>query len=373
MKRSHYAPLSRRTFIGRFALGAAAVSFPSLSLRGATAKPKKLGLALIGLGNYSRGELGPALKETEFVRLAGVVTGTRAKGEQWATEYGFSEKNIYDYATMDRLADNPEIDLVYVVTPPGLHAEHSIRSSKAGKHVICEKTMANTVVECDAMLAASRAAKRALAIGYRLHYDPYHMELMRLARENEFGPFMKMNSLRAFKIGLRNGVKPWRVNAALAGGGALMDVGIYANHAAWMATGAVPVSVTAQEEPKVRPEFFNEVEETLNYKLEFANGATCDVMSSYERSGNTFRAEAERGWFELNPAFSYRGLKGATSKGPLNYPPLRQQAKHMDAIAKSLIDGTTLPTPGELGRSDMTVIEAIYAAAKSGKRERVKA
>jgi glucose-fructose oxidoreductase len=111
----------------------------------------------------------------------------------------------------------------------------------------------------------------------------------------------------------------------------------------------------------------------LNYKLEFANGATCDVMSSYERSGNTFRAEAERGWFELNPAFSYRGLKGATSKGPLSYPPLRQQAKHMDAIAKSLIDGTTLPTPGELGRTDMTVIEAIYAAAKSGKRERVKA
>ena len=165
MKRSHFSPLSRRTFIGRFALGAAAISFPSLSLRGATTKPKKLGLALVGLGNYSERELGPALKETEFVRLAGVVTGTRAKGEKWAADYGFSEKNIYDYATMDRLADNPAIDIVYVVTPPGLHAEHSIRAAKAGKHVICEKPMANTVVECDAMLAASRAAKRALAIG----------------------------------------------------------------------------------------------------------------------------------------------------------------------------------------------------------------
>ncbi len=373
MKQSPYAHLTRRSFIGRFALGTAAISFPSLSLRGATAKPKKLGLALIGLGNYSDKELGPALKETEFVRLAGVVTGTRAKGEKWAADYGFSEKNIYDYTTMDRLADNPEIDLVYIVTPPGLHAEHSIRAAKAGKHVICEKPMANTVAECDAMLAACRTAKRALAIGYRLHYDPYHRELMRLAREKEFGPFMKMTSLRGFKIGLRNGVKPWRVNAALAGGGALMDVGIYANHAAWMATGAVPVSVTAKEEPKVRPEFFNEVEETLNYTLEFANGATCDVMSSYERGGNLFRAEAERGWFELNPAFSYRGIKGATSRGALSYSPLSQQAKHMDAIAQSLIDGTTLPTPGELGRMDMTVIEAIFAAAQSGKRERVKA
>ena len=373
MKTLPLGSIRRRTFLGQLSVGAAALTLPRLSLRGAEPTPRKLGLALVGLGGYSSGELGPALRETEHVRLAGVVTGTRAKGEKWAADYGFSEKNIYDYTTMDRLADNLEIDLVYVVTPPGLHAEHSIRAAKAGKHVICEKPMANTVVECDAMLAASRAAKRALAIGYRLHYDPYHMELMRLARENEFGPFMKMNSLRAFKIGLRNGVKPWRVNAALAGGGALMDVGIYANHAAWMATGAVPVSVTAQEEPKVRPEFFNEVEETLNYKLEFANGATCDVMSSYERSGNTFRAEAERGWFELNPAFSYRGLKGATSKGPLSYPPLRQQAKHMDAIAKSIIDGTSLPTPGELGRTDMTVIEAIYAAAKSGKRETVKA
>ncbi len=263
MKNPPLGLIRRRTFLGQLSLGAAALTWPNLGLRGAAPAPRKLGLALVGLGSYSTGELGPALRETEHVRLAGVVTGTRAKGEKWAADFGFPEKNIYDYATMDRIADNPEIDIVYVVTPVGLHAEHAIRTAKAGKHVICEKPMALNAAECDAMIAASKAAKRALVIGYRLHFDPYHQvlmqlvrdqELMRLVRENEFGPFMKMTSTNGFKLGLRNGVKPWRATAALGGGGPLMDVGIYSLHAACMAANATPVAVTAKEESKVRPE-----------------------------------------------------------------------------------------------------------------------
>ena len=152
-----------------------------------------------------------------------------------------------------------------------------------------------------------------------------------------------------------------------------MDVGIYSVHAACMAANAAPVAVTASEEPKVRPEFFTDVEETLNFKMEFANGATCEISTSYERGSSRFRAEAERGWFELGPAFGYRNLKGATSRGALSYPPLRQQARHMDAIARSIIEGTPTPVPGELGRRDMQIVEAIYAAAKSGKRVAVAA
>jgi len=373
MKTSPIRPLPRRTFLGQLALGAGAFALPAFNVRGAPAVPRKLGLALVGLGSYATNELAPALRETEFVRLAGVVTGSREKGEKWAKDHGFPTTSIYDYTTMDRLADNPEIDIVYVVTPVSLHAEHSIRAAKAGKHVICEKPMAMNVAECDAMIAASKAAKRSLAIGYRLHYDPYHMELMRLAATQEFGPFMKMNSTFGFKLGLRNGVKPWRAVAALSGGGPLMDVGVYSLHAACMAAVANPIAITANEEPKVRPEFFIDVEETINFSMEFANGARCDVTTSYERGGNIFRAEAAKGWYEVSPAFSYRGLKGATSLGPLNFPPLRQQAKHMDAIARSIVEGAPTPTPGPLGRRDMTVVEAIYAAAKSGKRELVRA
>ena len=374
MKSPRLGLVPRRTFLGQLSLGAAVLAAPWSSLRGATATPgRKLGLALVGLGNYSTGELGPALRETEFVRLAGVVTGTRAKGEKWAQDFGFPTTSVYDYATMDRIADNPDIDIVYIVTPVALHAEQTIRALQAGKHVICEKPMAMSVAECDQMIAASVAAKRALTIGYRLHADPHHQELMRLERENEFGPFKKIVTSNGFKLNPRDGVKPWRAIAALAGGGPLMDMGVYSLHAACMAAGAAPIAVTAKEEPKLRPEFFTYVEETLNYTLEFANGAVCTGSTSYERGSGHFRADAERGWFEMAPAFSYRNLRGATSKGLMMYPPLRQQAKHLDLIARSLIEGTPLPTPAALGRRDMCIVEAIYAAAKSGRRELVKA
>ena len=131
----------------------------------AAASGRQLGVALVGLGGYSTGQLGPALLETKFCRLAGVVTGSRKKGEKWAREHGFPASSIYSYDTMDRLADNPAIDIVYVVTPNALHAEHTIRAAKAGKHVICEKPMAVSVAECDAMLAACREAKVKLSIG----------------------------------------------------------------------------------------------------------------------------------------------------------------------------------------------------------------
>src|SRR5512142_2583683 len=170
---------------------------------------------------------------------------------------------------MQRLADNPDIDIVYVVTPNGLHAQHTIRAAKAGKHVISEKPMANTVAECDAMIAACRDAKVKLSIGYRLHFDPYHQELMRLARDKDFGAFTKMNGAFAFVMS----TPQWRAEKKLAGGGPLMDLGIYVLHAACMAAnGATPVAVTAHEEPKQRPDFFRDVEETIRWRMEFADG-----------------------------------------------------------------------------------------------------
>src|SRR5882762_11497745 len=140
---------------------------------------RKLGVALLGLGRYSTGQLGPALRETKLCYLAGVVTGHPEKGEKWAADYNLNKKNIYSYETFDRIADNKDIDIVYVVTPPALHPEFTIRAAKAGKHVISEKPMATSVADCDAMIAACQTAKVKLSIGYRLHFDPYLKELMR--------------------------------------------------------------------------------------------------------------------------------------------------------------------------------------------------
>ncbi len=330
---------------------------------------RKLGVALLGLGRYSSGQLGPALRETKLCYLAGVVTGHPEKGEKWTTDFGLNRKNIYSYETFDRIADNKDIDIVYVVTPPALHPEFVIRAAKAGKHVISEKPMATSVVDCDRMIAACKAAKVKLAIGYRLHYDLYHKELMRLAREQDFGPFMKMTGDRGFVFGQR----AWRIDKKLGGGGPMMDLGIYIVHGACMAAnGAAPVFVTAHEEPKQKPELFNEVEETIRWSMEFRNGARCDAVTSFNHSADTFRAEGAKGWIEFKQhAFTYRGIVAETSRGPLNFAAINQQAAQMDDFADCVMSGRDTSVPGELGRRDLQIITAIYEAARTGKRVKV--
>jgi glucose-fructose oxidoreductase len=357
--------VSRRDFLRQSTLGTAALlAIGPQAVRAADQAPtRKLGVALVGLGGYSTGQLGPALRETQHCRLAGVVTGSPEKGRRWAGDYGFPEKNIYGYDTMARLADNPEIDIAYVVTPNGLHAPHAIAAAQAGKHVICEKPMANTVADCDAILEACAKAKVRLSIGYRLHFDPYHEVLRQLVRTREFGAFRKMNGGFAFHMG----PSQWRATKKLAGGGPLMDLGVYVIQEACMAAGAPPIAVTARERPKKRPEFFVDVEESIDWTLEFADGARCECYSSYNDGRNDFRAEAPGGWFEMKPAFNYSGLAGATSKGTLRFePPVNQQARQMDDFAQCVLTGRPTAVPGEMGRRDLVIIEAIYASAAAG-------
>ena len=361
--------LSRRYFVGGLAVGTAALALPRYSW-GQPSSSRKLGIALCGLGNYSRGQLGPALKLTQQCQLTGVITGSREKGAQWAKEYGFPEKNIFHYDTMQQMKDNPDIDIVYVVTPNALHAPHTIAAAKAGKHVICEKPMAMTAAECDTMIAACKAAKVQLSIGYRLHFEPNTQELKRLAKDKDFGVFMKMSGGNGFRMAR----KVWRADYKLSGGGPLMDMGIYSVQAACMAAGdATCVAVTAKEHPKTRPEIFSDVEEGLDYTLEFSNGAKAELVTTYNEGIGKFRAEGDKGWIALEPAHSYRGIKAVTSKGPLEVRAIEsQQALQMDDFAVCVRDKRESIVGPAMGRRDMLIVDAIYEAAKTSQRVRVK-
>jgi glucose-fructose oxidoreductase len=361
---------SRRQFLGTFATATAAFAFAPRLLSAEEPKPRKLGLALCGLGNYSNGELAPALLETANVKLVAAITGTRAKGEKLAASHGFAKTSVYGYDEWDKVAANKDIDVVYVVTPPGIHAQNVIAAFGAGKHVICEKPMANTVAECDAMIAAGKKAGKQLAIGYRLHYDPYHQELVRLAKSQEFGPFLKIASANGYT--LRR--KSWRIEKKLAGGGALLDMGIYSLQACCMAANADPVAVTAKELPKTQPELFVEVEQALECRLEFANGAVADVWSGYDANRAELEATAAKGWFKgERPVFSYRGLNVSTSaKGKLDFGIFRQQQRHMDAVCAAIRDGGEFTCTAQVGRRDMVIIEGIYESIKTGKRVELK-
>lgn len=362
---------SRRDFL-RGLLGGAAMLTIGFDLRAQKTLEKnngrKLGVALLGLGRYATGELAPALKLTNLCELRGIVTGTPEKAEKWKAEHNLNPKNIYNYETMHQIADNPDIDIVYVVTPPGLHPEFAIRAAKAGKHVISEKPMATSVTDCDRMIAACKEAKVQLGIGYRLHYDPYHLEMARIAKEKEFGRFMKMNGRFAYVMGQ----KEHRTDKKLGGGGPLMDLGIYIVHGACMAANNNPVYVTAKEGEKLKPELFSEVEETITWTMEFPKGEKLEAFTSFNNNGNNFRLDGKKGWMDFKgQAFSYRGITCDTSRGALSYPPVSQQANQMDDFADCIISGRKTQVSGELGCRDIQILMAIYEAARTGKRVKV--
>jgi glucose-fructose oxidoreductase len=257
-----------------------------------------------------------------------------------------------------------------------LHAGHCIAAARAGKHVICEKPMANSVADCDSMIAACQAAGVRLMVGYRLHYEPHTAEFARLGRENVFGPFMNMQGANGFRMGSEaNASNTWRLNKRMAGGGPLMDMGIYVVQAACMAKGeAAPAAVTAAFGPVTRPGTFSQVEESVRWTMEFSDGAKADCLATYAEGVSRFRAEAAGGWARLEePAFYYNEPLLTTSLGPVIRPRVNHQAAQLDGMALEILGGRPSLAPGGMGRRDMAVVEAIYAAAASGRREPVKA
>jgi predicted dehydrogenase len=381
MEKNNPFSTSRRKFI--YNLGLAGLSIPIISagnncndeksnpqaMAQKNKKAGKLGVALVGLGSYATGQLAPALQETENCYLAGIVTGTPSKAATWKEKYGIPDKNIYNYDNYDSIKDNPDIDIIYVVLPNSMHAEYSIRAAKAGKHVICEKPMAITVEDCDKMINACKKAGKMLSIGYRLHFDPYHLDMVKMGTQKMYGEIKKIKA--GFSFTAQKGI--WRLDKKLAGGGPLMDLGIYCLQGVCYTTGMEPVAVTAQSPPVLDKEKFIDVEETLSFQMEMPNGLIAECRTSYSESANLLRAEAENGWFELQPAFNYSGLKGNTSDGKvIEYPKLSQQAKQLDGIAQSIKNNKPSIVPGEMGRRDMKIITAIYEAMRTGKRVVVK-
>jgi predicted dehydrogenase len=358
---------SRREFIRLLSLGAGA----TLLAPSAFALPpdRKLGVALVGLGKYSTGQLAPALQQTKLCQLKGIVTGSPQKAAQWKQQYNLADKDIYDYKTFDRIVDNPDIDIVYVVTPNALHAEYAVRAAQAGKHVICEKPMATTVADARRMIAASQKAGKKLSIGYRLHFEPHNLEMMRLGQQQAYGPIKHLLADNGFQFGPND--TPWRVDKALAGGGPLMDMGIYCLQGCLYTKGQVPISVTAKLTPETGTGYFKEVEAGVNWQLQFADGSVADCRTSYAQNlEGHLRAETASGWFELEPAYAYGGLAGKTSKndGKLNLPNVNQQAAQMDDFANCVLHNKPTRVPGEMGLRDVQLLLAIYRAAETGQK-----
>jgi predicted dehydrogenase len=376
---SRTSDLSRRRFLARAGQGlAAAQALGALATRaGAQTVPeppgRKLGWAIVGLGSLSINQILPAFARAEKSRVVALVSGSPEKARKLALRYGVAERAIYDYQGFDRLRDNPEVDVVYVVLPNSMHAEYTIRAHAAGKHVLCEKPMATTVADAEAMVAAAGKAGRKLMVAYRCRYEPHNQEMIRMAREQELGPVKVIVADHGFNIG---DPTQWRLRRALSGGGSLMDIGIYSLQAARYVTGEEPVEIAAMSHSTPGDERFLEVEETTSFQLRFPSGVLASCTSSYGYAGqNRYRVVATKGWFELEPATSYTGLRMRVRRGnALEERTLPQRdhfALEMDHLSECVTDSKQSLTPGEEGLRDVRLMMAIYEAARSGKTVKV--
>ncbi len=349
------------------ATAVAAAPFISTSVTRAKAKAarSKLGFAICGLGSLSENQIAPALLKTEHCRLTGLITDSPQKARKWQAQYDIPSNSVYTYDTMDRLAHDPRIDVVYIVTPNAQHAQQTLAAARAGKHVICEKPMEVSVEKCQQMIDACAAAKVKLAVAYRCQFEPNNQECVRIVREKELGALRIVEA--AFHISVGDPGQ-WRLKRALSGGGALMDVGIYALQATRYLTGEEPILVSGTES-KTDPAKYREVDETVAWQAKFPGGALAVCSASYELPGAAhFRGTTERGWFELDPAFYYGGNRGRRSDGKeINLPSGDQFAAEMDDFARCILENRPSKVAGEEGLRDVRIMLAIYESIRTGR------
>ncbi len=333
---------------------------------------KRLGVAVVGLGNLALAQIIPGFGEAKHVRLTALVSGEKDKAQVIAAQYGVPDKNIYSYANFDDIKNNPDVDIVYIVLPNSMHAEYTVRAAKAGKHVLCEKPMATSIAEAETMVNECHRAGKKLMIAYRLQYNSAHLEVIKMARTKQFGDLRFINAVNG-QNDAPNG--QWRQIKSLAGGGSLPDVGLYCLNAFRYITGEEPVEVTAQMTyPKNDPRF-REIEDISNFTLRFPSGVFASGSAGYSyHESRQLRVMASDGWFGLDPAFGYENLAlqagqkagQANSKEERRFSAKNQFAVEMDHFAERIRADQQPRTPGEEGLQDQKIIDAIYRAAAGG-------
>ena len=338
---------------------------------------KKVGIALVGIGSLTTGQLIPALRSiTKYCKCVAFVTGHREKNLPLAAQMGITPEHVYTYDNFDTIKDNLEVDVVYVVLPNSMHMEYTIRAAKAGKHVLCEKPMANSVEDCHKMIDACKVANRKLMIGYRMRYEPLTLKLIDMTRNSDkLGKIAHIEATCGSNRTNNRYEDVWRIQKPMSGGGALMDMGIYC-----AAVGALPIGRGAhrsQHDPLRSPRWrqlgaLSGYRRNIVFDLKFTSGMTATVTSAYDKSSNRTQLSAEKGNLDLSPLMNYNGNHAYfTPKGGERTEVPFTWAQHfaceLDDFAQCLLQDKQTHTPGEEGLRNIKIIMAAYESAKIGK------
>lgn len=351
--------ISRRTALA--GLAAAAVNPLAFARRSQT---KPVGWAVLGLGYYATYEIMPAFAHAENSKLVALISGHEEKLKKWGDQYNVPESHRYTYDSMDAIKNNPDIDVVYVITPPATHPVFAVRAAGLGKHVCSEKPMAPTVADCQKMIDACKSAGKLLQIGYRCHYEAHNLRAIKACRSGELGKITAVRSDHGFDMGRGT----WRTQKALAGGGSMMDIGIYSLNALRYLTGEEPTEVTATITNPPNDPRFVDVEDTVDFKLTFPSGLIGHGTSGYSWNPgkNQYEVTGSKSTLRAEPATAYEGDTLTLDGKVLPVVANNQWAAQMDHFSNCIRNGGKVLTPGEEGRQDIRIVQAIYHSAQTG-------
>ena len=334
-------------------------------------RDKHLGWAVVGLGDFTQAQVLPALERARRSKTVALVSGNPDKAKAVAARYGVEAGGIYDYGTMGKMADNKDIAAVYIVTPNSTHADLTIKALEAGKHVLCEKPMATNSADCQRMIDAAKAADRRLMIAYRVHWEPHNLRAKAMMDKGEFGDVRFASSDHHRPLEPSRPRDQWRMLKAVAGGGSLVDIGIYGLNGLQWFFGESPSSVSASMHSPEGDPRFGQVEDVFTAQLVFPSGRRATVSSGYSSDKKRIDIWGEKGVATLDPGTAYQGNRLVVSDAKRADEVLTAEGDavqftgEIDHLSQIVAEGGELRTPGEMGLRDVRLIEALYRAAET--------
>ena len=330
---------------------------------------KAVGYAVLGLGSIAEVAVLPAFRKSKKSRVVALVSHDLGRARKMGKKFGV--KDCFTYDDYDRCLSHPGVDAVFIASVNGAHAEQTVRAAAAGKHVLCEKPMANSVEDCRRMVEACRTNQVRLMIAYRKYFEPGSVALKKLVTSGKLG------SLRHIFSTYTEIVDPvkarhWQLNPHLAGGGSLMDIGIYCvNTMRWLA-GSSPLDATAHawtDDPKR----FRGVEDSIAFRLTHPGGLICQGTSSYSAMAASFvQVHGDKGWAALNPAFAFEEERRLFGKiqgrwFEQKFKVIDEFVLELDAFADAIRRRRDPEPDGMEGVRDIATVEAVYRSARENR------
>jgi predicted dehydrogenase len=330
---------------------------------------KSVGYAVIGLGSISEIAVLPAFRRSKKSHLVALVSHDLKRAKELGKKFGV--KNCFSYEDYDRCLSLPDVDAVFIASVNGAHAEQTIRAADAGKHVLCEKPMANSVADCRRMVDVCRAHQVRLMIAYRKYFEPGSVALKKLVKGGKLGRLRHIFSTYTEIVDPVK-AKKWQLNPQVAGGGSLMDIGIYCvNNMRWLAGGS-PIDATAKAWTD-DPQRFSGVEDSIAFRLTHPGGLVCQGTSSYSaRAASFVQVHGDKGWAALNPAFAFEEERRFFGKiqgrwFEQKFRVIDEFVLELDGFAACVRQGRDLEPDGMEGLRDIATVEAIYRSARENR------